>query len=90
MALTSEGMVKGKAFRRLPEGDRFDATILDELRGVPWDLRGKLKEGTAVVGEDFAAGLPIKPQAKTLGMEPLKAKTPEAKAVYHEGRPREV
>ena len=43
MALTEHGAVNARSFKRLPESDRFVASELEKLKGLPWNLNGSLE-----------------------------------------------
>ena len=70
MASTEHGAVKARSFKKVPESDRFVASELEKLKGLPWNLLGSLEE-PLVAGPD-AQGIPILP-APT-GMPPLPPK----------------
>ena len=40
MALTEHGAVKARSFKKVPESDRFVASELENLKGLPWNLLG--------------------------------------------------
>ena len=70
MALTEHGAVKARSFKKVPESDRFVASELEKLKGLPWNLLGSLEE-PLVAGPD-AQGIPILPTPT--GMPPLQPK----------------
>ena len=70
MALTEHGAVKACSFKKVPESDRFVASELEKLKGLPWNRLGSWEE-SLVAGPD-AQGIPILP-APT-GMPPLQPK----------------
>ena len=46
MALTEHGAVNARSFKRLPESDRFVASELEKLKGLPWNLNGSWEAWT--------------------------------------------
>eukprot|EP00971_Amphidinium_carterae_P343376 6483103-Amphidinium_carterae.1 len=61
MALTEEGMMKARSFRKRPDEERFDSTMLGKIKGVPWDLTGEFdvtKHGKPLVSGAMAESLP--------------------------------
>ena len=78
MALTEHGAVKARSFKRLPESDRFVASELEKLKGLPWNLNSSLEaerlDRPLVAGPD-AQGIPILPVPT--GMPPLPPKIQE-------------
>ena len=72
MALTEHGAVNARSFKRLPESDRFVASELEKLKGLPWNLNGSLEaerlDRPLVAGPD-AQQIPILPVPT--GMPPL-------------------
>ena len=73
MALTEHGAVKARSFKKVPESDRFIASELEKLKGLPWNLLGSLEE-PLVAGPD-AQGIPI--LLAPTGMPPLPPKIQE-------------
>ena len=75
MALTGHGAVNARSSKRLPESDRFVASELEKLKGLPWNLNGSLDterlDRPLVAGPD-AQGIPILPVPT--GMLPLPPK----------------
>ena len=64
MALTEHGTVKARSFRKLPEAERYLASELKKLKGLPWALNqgyDPLKEKVPLVAGDMATGIPIMP-----------------------------
>ena len=43
MALTEHGAVSARSLKRLPQSDRFVASELVKLKGLPWNLNGSLE-----------------------------------------------
>ena len=78
MALTEHGAVNARSFKRLPESDRFVASELERLKGLPWNLNGSLEaerlDRPLVAGPD-AQGIPI--LLLPTGMSPLPPKIQE-------------
>ena len=64
MALTEHGAANARSFKGLPESDRFVASELEKLKGLPWNLNGSLEaerlDRPLVAGPD-AQGIPILP-----------------------------
>ena len=52
MGLTADGVKFGAGVSRLPAAERWSTQGLEELRGLPWDLRPRLREAQAVVDAD--------------------------------------
>ena len=67
MALTEHGAVKARSFKKVPESDRFVASKLEKLKGLPWNLLGSLEE--PLVAWPDAQGISILPAP--VGMPPL-------------------
>ena len=64
VALTEHGAVKARSFKKVPESDRFVASELEKLKGLPWNLLGSLEE-PLVAGLD-APPLPPKMQDRRM------------------------
>ena len=75
MALTEHGAVNARSFKILPESDRFVASELEKLKGLPWNLIGSLEaerlDRPLIAGPD-ALGIPI--LSVPAGMSPLPPK----------------
>eukprot|EP00971_Amphidinium_carterae_P220004 4367367-Amphidinium_carterae.2 len=64
MALTEEGMVRARGFRRKPMEERFDPEVLSKIKGVPWELTGEFdiaKYEKPLVAGAMAESLPLAP-----------------------------
>ena len=58
LALTSDGVIRASAVKRLPESERWSREGLDTLKGVPWDIvprARRKKDGEAEEQEDLPA-----------------------------------
>ena len=60
MALTEHGAVNARSFKRLSESDRFVASELEKLKGLPWNLNGSLEaerlDSPLIAGPDVEFG----------------------------------
>ena len=76
MALTEHGTVHARSFKRLPESDRFVASKLEKLKGLPWNLLASLDaerlDRPLIAGPD-AMGIPILPVPASMPPLPSKA-----------------
>ena len=60
ICLTTSGAVKARSIRRLPQSERFMPEFLKEVRGLPWDLKGRLgPEAKELQDKEENEGLPI-------------------------------
>eukprot|EP00971_Amphidinium_carterae_P194425 3858136-Amphidinium_carterae.1 len=66
MALTEDGLLKARSFRKRPIEERFDPEVLKKVKGVPWEATGEFdmtRYGKPLVSGTMAASLPIIPAA---------------------------
>ena len=87
LALTEHGAVKARSFRKLPEKDRFLASEMVKLKGLPWCLNGKYdvaKASVPLVGSEIARGIPILPDP-VKGTPSIPPKGKRMKQIYITG-----
>ena len=44
LAITDDGVIRGTSVHRRPEQERWDATDLEKLKGLPWNRRPREKK----------------------------------------------
>ena len=49
--MTAEGVIKVRSYARLPEDQRWDSNLLQEIKGTPWEpISGKRNDRSQVKG----------------------------------------
>ena len=63
LVMTTQGVLRGMAFNRRPEGERWTTDDWDRLKGLPWDMVPRTSAGreAEVFADKEAVGLPITP-----------------------------
>eukprot|EP00973_Karenia_brevis_P038830 5359273-Karenia_brevis.AAC.1 len=71
ICMTERSAVKARSLRRVPEAEGWPTTVLDKVKGVPWDMKAtfELSAPPAVSGE-AAEGIPIQPRPLSGEMAP--------------------